>query len=823
MANHVAGAAIARGHSLESLRALAEGMLRRYESDARGEDPETTLVFVLGAEASRASCLQDWKNFGHSLVDELSGKYLSGDYDAFLDDALTRLQPLIGPAPRFPADKRAFLKTARTEQILEVACRNAIFESVVREELAAAYGPKRAPQLGHELVAHFLRHRFIDHVINLNWDEILDRAIEDEVGRDGYEQVLPSGRAPASTRADVPRLFKLHGTASSPGSLRFTTAETGLLSLAMMELLDESLFGIKPSEPDREGNPRKCHLVSFGYGWTDPDFINYVVAHWERFERITVVRRSPGYPEEVERLFRQAVKHVKWDSPAGKGRISVVSVRQLGAVAGGTGGIPLVDHVLWALWERIHKKMARRPRGKRLRLTPVARHILLGLYFAPRRNGVVLPLAMSDDDYRLDPGRLFDYRESLRLQIEFLLHVMKSNGMVNLSPMGVDPRIAGALGRAGSAQPLYDLLDQPRLFQRSPTSSMRETYFLMPARRRPGERSPKMILVGGARTVETALGMKTAARNTTPRPVWQGDDLSFLEADVGRLYRECARQVFEADDVEVVAAGDPRNRALFLKPRELTSFARLSRESTALLSEPWNVLLVIAESGRWIFNALAELYGSRSSEPSGRRVFLIRTSGHDLDKWEIGRAYDVGIEGKIRELGNRGIKTLSVAIPWWRHNRHMTLAVRREGDALQLGKGIYFRRRLKDHRIAPVLVGETGDGRAAADAAAAAEDCFELLLLFLGYAVRAVDWYQISAFGRLGKHGPSGLRPARGRTLGNLKGFADELVGVAGRVPCASGRSDSARSWLCDEIGKKIKSLQSAVTGMRDRRRATPR
>jgi hypothetical protein len=787
-----------RDSSLESLRNLGQCMLDRYEVDARGEQPKTTLVFVLGAEASRASCLQDWKSFGRSLVDDLSGHYVHNEKDAFLDDALTRLQPLIGPASGNLNDKKNFLKKgARPEQIFEVACRNTIFEEKVRSKLADAYGPGRAPQLGYELVAHFLRHRFIDHVVNFNWDEILDRAIEDEVGPSGYERVLPDDRTPASAESrERPRLFKLHGTASAPGSLRFTTAETGLLSLTTMEQLDEALFGIRTSDDDPAPSMRSCHLVSFGYGWSDPDFVNYVIARWKRFERLTVVRLGQGYPSEVKRLFLQAYKKDFWESDRGRGKIAVVSADQLADAA--SGGTPLVDHVLWSLWELLYRDA--REGARRLRLTPAARHILLGLYFAPVRNTFILPLVREDKDYRDRVDPLFDHSEPQRLLIEFLLHVMKSNGMINLSPMGQDPRIAGALARASGAQPLYDLLDNPNVFEPSPGSAMRETYFLLPAPQDQGVQAPtSSILKAAADTVAKALGVHSMT-NLTFKPVWtDNDDLTFQKIEFGALFHECARQIFEADDVEVTAAGDSRNDVLFIAPRALTSWARLSGESSTLLAQPWDVLLVIAESGRWIFNALAELEllsgGARPAER--RQIFLVRTSDRDLEKWQIGKAYDVDIERQIEELSSKGIMTRSVAIPWWRHNRHMTLTLHSKGEHYRLGKGIYFRRRLKNHRIAPVLVDD--------HQSTGISDRFELLLLFLSYASRAADSYRNSAANR-----SAGSEETR-KDFEDLKDFAHQLMLVVSRIDCADERYRTSRTRLCEEIEKKILLLRQGL------------
>lgn len=203
---------ITRKSSLHSLEELGACLCRRYESAAEGGISDRTVVFVLGAEASRASCLKAWSDFGSDLVDDLSGRFQSDEEDAFLDDALTRLQPIIGPAPKgFGAKKKFLKKKASPEQILEVACQNTIFEKIVRKKLKEEYGPQKAPQLGYELVAHLLRHSFIDHVISFNWDEILDRAINGEIGASGYRRVLPEAHSSSASIAPPgPRLFNLN-------------------------------------------------------------------------------------------------------------------------------------------------------------------------------------------------------------------------------------------------------------------------------------------------------------------------------------------------------------------------------------------------------------------------------------------------------------------------------------------------------------------------------------------------------------------------------------------------------------------------------------
>ena len=38
------------------------------------------------------------------------------------------------------------------------------------------------PGLAYEILAHLMKHGFIDAIINFNFDEVLDQAIEDELG-----------------------------------------------------------------------------------------------------------------------------------------------------------------------------------------------------------------------------------------------------------------------------------------------------------------------------------------------------------------------------------------------------------------------------------------------------------------------------------------------------------------------------------------------------------------------------------------------------------------------------------------------------------------
>ncbi len=97
----------------------------------------------------------------------------------------------------------------------------------VREVISNKYDVEHPTLLGYELLAHLLKHRFIDAIISFNFDELLDRSLDDELERTEFRRVV-SERDCNKIQADptapdyVPLYVKLHGTASEPDSLRFS-------------------------------------------------------------------------------------------------------------------------------------------------------------------------------------------------------------------------------------------------------------------------------------------------------------------------------------------------------------------------------------------------------------------------------------------------------------------------------------------------------------------------------------------------------------------------------------------------------------------------
>lgn len=97
----------------------------------------------------------------------------------------------------------------------------------VQAAISDLYNVRHPTILSYELLAHLLKHRFLDAIISMNFDELLDQSLEDELGIGEYERIV-SDRDCVNVQSDIsapdylPLYIKLHGTASEPESIRFT-------------------------------------------------------------------------------------------------------------------------------------------------------------------------------------------------------------------------------------------------------------------------------------------------------------------------------------------------------------------------------------------------------------------------------------------------------------------------------------------------------------------------------------------------------------------------------------------------------------------------
>ncbi|MEM9547638.1 MAG: SIR2 family protein [Bacteroidota bacterium] len=126
--------------------------------------------------------------------------------------------------------------------------------SVLRQALSYMFEYRTFPNLFYETIAHLLKNRFIEAVINFNFDELLDQAIDEEVGLGQLHKILSDGdcipyeKMLTNSKLKVPIYIKPHGTISHKSSLRFTKEQYIDIPDEIEVLMEELLSGLPDDE-----------------------------------------------------------------------------------------------------------------------------------------------------------------------------------------------------------------------------------------------------------------------------------------------------------------------------------------------------------------------------------------------------------------------------------------------------------------------------------------------------------------------------------------------------------------------------------------------
>ena len=165
-----------------------------------------------------------------------------------------------------------------------------ITDDTLRKRIKELFKAKHGPTLFYNIIAHMLKHRIIDVVINFNFDELLDQCIEDHIGQGNYQTVinardceklkniLKGDRIKEHERLMYPVYIKPHGTMSDKDSLRFTKNHYYEIPSEVLQLMDDLISSRLQNnkEGSREKNheePRKSiNFISVGYEMESLEF-----------------------------------------------------------------------------------------------------------------------------------------------------------------------------------------------------------------------------------------------------------------------------------------------------------------------------------------------------------------------------------------------------------------------------------------------------------------------------------------------------------------------------------------------------------------------
>lgn len=114
-----------------------------------------------------------------------------------------------------------------------------------------------------------------------------------------------------------------------------------------------------------------------------------------------------------------------------------------------------------------------------------------------------------------------------------------------------------------------------------------------------------------------------------------------------------------------------------IKPVSINTFTSLKWQTLKILNIDWDVMLVVAETGEWLIQPEVLNIINKVKE---RKLFLLIAD--PSYKTHLENVLEIESEIKI--------------LPWWVHNKHMTICCKKLKDGSQNQKsGIYFIRRMR--------------------------------------------------------------------------------------------------------------------------------
>jgi hypothetical protein len=506
----------------------------------------------------------------------------------------------------------------------------------LRDALVSIFGRRFYVAECYEILAHLLKHRFIDTIINFNFDEILDQAIGDELEEGNYWRVVSDGDLPGSSMRDLharlrrPLYIKPHGTVSHASSLRFTREAYLLIPESINALISECLTSTPVT------------LVTVGFRMRSVEFqaiVDDALTKGAADIEVIAIDPSPDVLSAFQKIPEPKLHHYN----------------------------PLPDglaRTFERLWEEVGCCFAKKDftRG-------IQRHRLLAALFQDKPNR---------DVPEAERGiKLTNYLRD-RALVELALAVAKAKGFVHVG------QLAGS--RAGrylreyrnaksSRRTIYKLCE---MLAMHPVGYSHDTLRLLPPSRNGGD--PQRLIVDpdewdqeGRQRLVDALG--TSLEDNSRQRTW-------ARSTAGQqMLNDVLDALYHGEEVEVISSRSSRRTLLFESPEELSSFAATRIYTRQLLQSHWDQLWCVAETGDWLGkDDVVEAAAARGN----RSIAVI-----------------VADEARKRHLEEKyrtaGVKIWVVTLPWWLHNQHMTLAVRRTPQ-----RALFFERRLRSLAINPV-------------------------------------------------------------------------------------------------------------------------
>ncbi|MGC1852379.1 MAG: SIR2 family protein [Solirubrobacterales bacterium] len=537
----------------------------------------------------------------------------------------------------------------------------------VRETISDWYAYRHPTILGYELLAHLLKHRFLDAIISFNFDELLDQSLDDELGKNGYRRIVSERdclgvESNADSSEYVPIYIKLHGTATEPDSLRLTREAYYKLPQKLMQVVEELL------ESDL------TVVVNVGSSMTGFDLHRLLRIP----EQLEIYDLSPKSISDTVQVAIGSERKSPLPDSFHKDEKREAPTFDLPADELTSRAKATCDRWLKQLVHEIEARsgenMESRFLASLVRFRSVDRHEAVAEILGPEA---------TLSRWTQDPKRWRqDYVDYLRQRtiIELAFSGAKARGLAQLSWLAVD--------RCGTYFELYR--HEGRDFELQNWNTLRVAGGLDEHEWLPdvAESQPSLCKPSAGPTLNLDNG-KWALREFVPKALAE-----HLSMHVGKDRRRTERRLSralknlqEGSEVEIDATDDQVCAKAFDHPLTLPTITSLRLFTIGLFKglKPEDEVYISCETGEWLLR--------------DKTMFDLLSK---QDRVEVITAFDFKSEELDHEYGDR--LTLLPIDPW-RHNRHMTIVCRRDVPR----RAIYFARRLRTPMITPVYLRDPDD------------------------------------------------------------------------------------------------------------------
>jgi hypothetical protein len=614
------------------------------------EDGEKeSIIVILGAGASYDAA---GLPLGPATVRHVKRRVRARAIDDLLEEELQRLNLLYQLNPNELETQLLALTKFRGSRVADVLCQ--------------MFDHRFSPSVSFEILAHLLKHRFIDAIINFNFDELLDQALDDELGVGNYLRIVFDGdiaraqRDPEGSPSRLPIYIKPHGTASAGSSLRFTRDAYSLLPSSIRAKLSAILTA----------NPNTT-LVTIGFALASIEFNHLLDTARERTTfSAFVIDPNPSVVESFrERDIHAQLLRVTSES----------SVKQ---------------HLI-KIWSNVFGRVSPTARG-------IDRHSLIGHLFSGDVGNQYQHDDEDDDAQYDDEGyqTKFDQDEDEvkartltylidRTTVELCLAVAKAKGFVNLEQLSLSR--AGhyfRLARSyGDTRTLAQICIQLGLHK----MDYSHIAFTLRDESERDDANPRSLTIPPGRDWQSARDR--LIRNTLQ--TLQSEETRGRATETPGLFTSVLDEMFKGEEVEVVLPNAEPYQIVFQDPQPLLSLSETMFVTERLLEkESWSQIICVAESGNWL---LDNPHVVQLVKDKARRMVLIVADAVKEDDFRA--TYKDVIEVQEGSNSQPQMELVYRVLPWWLHNEHMTLLLSDEGTPLS---GIYFERRLRALAITPV-------------------------------------------------------------------------------------------------------------------------